>query len=227
MFDFQSRSQSPHHANSSRNPQLSESNQQPEFPNSATSAERSPGYTPQSAEGSLSEIVALLDQSESIIAEPQDDQAIHLIGLYLQVAELLKSHLTRQFSDIGLNGIRYEVMQFVHQAVPEGCSQADLASEIGQSESSVSTLIERMRQDGLLYRLKSQTDRRKRVLVLTDQGRQLLGQARITYVERMERLLNNLSEDQQHSLLSILNFLEGEISSSASQPAPRQHNPAA
>ena len=59
-----------------------------------------------------------------------------------------------------------------------GCSQADLANELQQSESSISTLVDRMRTSRLLYRLRSKVDKRRRVLMLTDQGRSLLETAR-------------------------------------------------
>lgn len=143
--------------------------------------------------------------------ESQSDLAEH----FLQVAELIEEHLTSQFSQIGLNSIRFQVLQFVEDCSPEGCFQAELAAEIGQSESSVSTLIERMRQDQLLLRLKSETDRRKKVLKLTVEGQQLLAQANISYVARMDGLVNRLSLDQQQSLFEVLDFFEREIVASA------------
>ncbi len=143
--------------------------------------------------------------------ESQSDLVEH----FLQVAELIEEHLTSQFSQIGLNAVRFQVLQFVEASSPEGCSQAELAAEIGQSESSVSTLIERMRQDQLLLRLKSETDRRKKVLKLTVEGEQLLAQANISYVARMDGLVNRLNIDQQQSLFEVLEFLEQEIVASA------------
>ncbi len=136
---------------------------------------------------------------------------------FLQVAGLIEDHLTSQFSLIGLNAVRFQVLQFIATSAPEGCSQAELATEISQSESSVSTLIERMRQDRLLYRLKSDTDRRKRVLMLTDDGEQLLQVAQHSYSGQMNGLLNRLSFEQQQSLLDVLQFLEEEIHHSVKQ----------
>ncbi|VAX39659.1 hypothetical protein MNBD_PLANCTO02-2542 [hydrothermal vent metagenome] len=136
---------------------------------------------------------------------------------FLQVAGLIEDHLTSQFSLIGLNAVRFQVLQFIADSAPEGCSQAELATEIGQSESSVSTLIERMRQDRLLYRLKSDTDRRKRVLMLTDEGKELRQIAQHSYSEQMNGLLNRLSFEQQQSLLDVLQFLEEEIHHSVKQ----------
>ena len=170
------------------------------------------------------EIASLLSQSQETIQQDQRDESCpenkcssDVIGDFLQVAEMTEDHLTTQFSDIGLNAVRYEVLQFINASAPQGCSQSQLAAEISQSESSVSTLIERMRQDNLILRLKSNTDRRKRVLMLTEEGQQLLQVAQVSYRQRMDDLVNHLSIQQQQSFLDALVVLEEEIQSSLTE----------
>ena len=101
-------------------------------------------------------------------------------------------------------------MRTIQNAAESGCSQADLAEYLQQSESSISTLIDRMRSDNLLYRLPSTTDRRKKVLKLSDRGRELLGAIAACHEERMRNLLEQINWDVQAGF-------DSEICSVASQ----------
>jgi len=51
-----------------------------------------------------------------------------------------------------------------------GCSQTELAAALGLAESSVCVLVDRLQEAGFLYRFRSKSDRRKSLLLLTQQG---------------------------------------------------------
>ncbi|MCA9116896.1 MAG: winged helix-turn-helix transcriptional regulator, partial [Planctomycetaceae bacterium] len=128
----------------------------------------------------------------------------------LRIAQRIRSILNQGLADSGLNEIRLTVMQVLHESSQAGCSQSELADALQQSESSVSTLVERMRSDGLLYRLRSNADRRKRVLMLTAEGRDLLEQVEAVHAPRMRKLLSVLPGDDVNHLRQLLeNLAEG------------------
>jgi DNA-binding MarR family transcriptional regulator len=97
-----------------------------------------------------------------------------LADLVLKTGDALRGVVESACVDAGLSAARYAVLEVVRNASPDGCSQIDVAQALGQAESSVSTLIERMRKDGLVYRHRSKSDRRKRLLLPTKQGEALL-----------------------------------------------------
>ena len=103
------------------------------------------------------------------------------------------------------------VLRRVDEALPTGLSQAELAAHLDQSESSISTLVDRMRRDGLLYRLRSKTDRRMRSLMLTDTGRTLLTQARAGYDRTLAELLSPLDPVHVSMLNMLLRLLTTEL----------------
>lgn len=125
----------------------------------------------------------------------------------LRIAQRIRSILNQGLADSGLNEIRLTVMQVLHESSQAGCSQSELADALQQSESSVSTLVERMRSDGLLYRLRSNADRRKRVLMLTAEGRDLLEQVEAVHAPRMRKLLSVLPGDDVNHLRQLLENL--------------------
>lgn len=122
-------------------------------------------------------------------------------------AQILKHRLEEHFQEFGLNEIRYTVLRIVHHSSPHGCSQTDLAETVQQSESSISTLVERMRADNLVYRLRSKLDRRKRVLILTERGQAILHHIEHCHSERLEQMLQQFDQAQRAELHRLLQQL--------------------
>ena len=141
-----------------------------------------------------------------------DTPAIRIVASLLKSSHLLRSFLSEHFAEFGLSDIRYTVMRRIDQAGEGGCSQAELARELNQSESSISTLIDRMRNDGLIYRLRSENDRRKRVLLLSAEGRQRFVRARACHGERMAQLVATLDDQQVQVLQVSLDLLTEQLS---------------
>lgn len=150
---------------------------------------------------------------------PTPPRAAAIVDDLLRAAHRLRGLLANHFAEFGLTDVRYAVLQFVNRSAPQGCSQAELATELAQSESSVCTLVERMRHSGLLYRLRSKADRRKRVLMLTEQGRQVLDAVEQCHGERTTALLSGLSDEQLETLARLLDLLVEELSQPASSEA--------
>ena len=142
------------------------------------------------------------------LAEPQVPAA-DAIEAIIKTAHVLRGVLSDHFAEFGLTDVRYTVMRLIADADASGRSQADLANYLQQSESSISTLIDRMRSDNLLYRLPSATDRRKKVLKLSERGRELLEAIQSCHCERMEEILKKLDwEDQSQFRRQICSLAE-------------------
>ena len=147
--------------------------------------------------------------AETVQEPPGPSSAI--VDLLLQAAHLLRAALSAYFAEYKLTDIRFAVLRILRDSAPAGCSQTELAEGLNQAESSVSNLVERMRNDGLLYRLRSKTDRRKRLLLLTHQGRELLERVEVSHETRMDRLLHHFDPAEQKLLAQLLEKLVGEL----------------
>jgi len=133
------------------------------------------------------------DAASEANASESQIPAAEAVEAIIKTAHVLRGVLSDHFAEFGLTDVRFTVMRLIAEADASGRSQADLANYLQQSESSISTLIDRMRSDNLLYRLPSATDRRKKVLKLSERGRELLDAIQSCHADRMEEMMKKLS----------------------------------
>jgi len=90
-----------------------------------------------------------------------------------------------------------------------GCPMGTLAEEMFQSYPTMTGIVDRLKKAGLVSRGDDPADRRKVVVSLTRQGRELLDRARNARRERMIRALGRLSAQDRRDFLRLLtNYLE-------------------
>ena len=150
---------------------------------------------------------------ESLVAEPANSGAsanpiesaaghnelhleVEIVDNVMRAAHRLRAILNSHLGQFELTDIRYAVLQAIRETASNGCSQKDLSDRLNQTESSISTLIERMRQSGLLYRLPSTVDRRRKVLLLSELGRETLVKAEEFHARRMAALLTCFNSEE-------------------------------
>jgi len=131
----------------------------------------------------------------------------HLVSRVLLAGDRLRQVLDQCDTHCELNGPRVEVLETIAQAGLEGCSQTELAVALGAAESSVSTLVERMRRDGLLLRMRSRTDRRCSVLLVTEVGQQRLTAALNSRDQLLSQWIDCFSVADQRQLSDLLDRL--------------------
>ena len=139
--------------------------------------------------------------------DSKSEMAPKIVDTILKCAHRLRGLLASHFSEFDLTDIRYAVLKFVQTKETVGCSQADLAEEFQQSESSISTLINRMRNSGLLFRLRSKTDQRKWVLILSEHGRTLLENVDECHAQRMAHLFQKMNMQEMTTISDLLSQL--------------------
>lgn len=111
-------------------------------------------------------------------SSPDGELAGEVVDQTLRLAAHLRGRLHDALAAAGVNESRFAVLRHVASRGQSGCSQVELADAMGQCESSICTLIERMRADGLVVRQRCTIDRRRSRLHLTDDGALALAAAR-------------------------------------------------
>ena len=89
--------------------------------------------------------------------------------------------------------------------------QITLAGLLGRDRSTTALVINILRKKGLLVRYNSPTDKRKKLLQLSDTGEELLEQIEPAFQRVQQRILSPLSESEAEQLLSLM----GEILSAS------------
>ncbi len=152
------------------------------------------------------------DASEEQTPEAPGDAAVDIVDNVMRAAHRLRGLLNSHLGQFELTDIRYAVLQAIRETASNGCSQKDLSNRLNQTESSISTLIERMRQSGLLYRLPSTVDRRRKVLLLSELGRETLAKAEEFHSRRVAALLTCFNTTDKHTLARLLKIWVEELS---------------
>jgi DNA-binding MarR family transcriptional regulator len=91
----------------------------------------------------------------------------------LAVVDVLESELER---DAGIPLRWYDTLVQLEET--DGLRMTELAERILYSKSGFTRIVDRMEEAGLLRRVRPENDRRSIVIVLTDQGRRTLEEAR-------------------------------------------------
>ncbi len=152
-----------------------------------------------------------LEPMSSVPPKNADETSVEIVENVMRVAHRLRAILNSHLGQFELTDIRYAVLQAIRETASNGCSQKDLSNRLNQTESSISTLIERMRQSGLLYRLPSTVDRRRKVLLLSEMGRETLARAEEFHSRRMASLLTCFNAGERGTFSRMLKVWVDEL----------------
>jgi len=133
-----------------------------------------------------------------------------IVSALLHAAGFVRQKLGEFLEHYELSEGRYSVLSTLDHAGAKGLSQSEVAEQMLQSESNVSSLIDRLHREGLVDRQWSDTDRRKRVLLLTADGKQLVRHVEGARRRWAESLLVDLPPQDRRSLALGLMHLPGQ-----------------
>jgi len=120
-------------------------------------------------------------------------------------------------SELGLSGAQLLVLQFLKSGKP--LSINELAEKTQTHQSSVSTVVSRLADAGLVNRQTSAEDARRAEIGLTPMGSRLLNkQAPLLAQEKLFRVIAELPSNKQKQLAELLTQVV-ELAGFASQPA--------
>lgn len=147
------------------------------------------------------------------VAEPAGFESV--LELVMEAADSVREMMTPCLTAHGLNDARFTIMRAIRDSRNGECSQSELARCLKQSEANVSTLLDRMRGDGLVSREKSPFDRRRSVVRLTEKGEQQLVLTEQDYLSRARGVLRGFEQFEVQSfrnqLRSFISIWEAEL----------------
>lgn len=130
-------------------------------------------------------------------------QASELVGM---ISRLMRSLFTLETGDLAIE-LSVAHIRACNALMEMPRSITELAKELGTSTSAATQLADRLQKAGLIDRVVDPNDRRVKKLLLTDQGKQLIGARRARRVERMVKALDRLSDEQRESVLEAMRVL--------------------
>src|SRR5438034_5247130 len=148
-----------------------------------------------------------LSQRESSVSSPSAER-LRAWRLYFESALALVDVLDTELErDAGLPLRSYDVLVHLEET-PDGLRMNQLAERILYSKSGFTRVVDRLEEAGLVRRVRPESDRRSILVVLTDEGRSAMEQARHHHRHAIERHFSrHLSETDIKALTRALEKL--------------------
>jgi MarR family transcriptional regulator for hemolysin len=132
------------------------------------------------------------------------------IGLQLiDVARLLRTYADQRARHFGISRAQWTVLMRLDRF--EGLKQSELAEVLDLQPISLTRLLDRLAENGLIERRPDPNDRRANRLYLTPAARPLLEQLSTLGVEMMNEVLEGIDEPSRERLLRDLELLKDNL----------------
>ena len=123
------------------------------------------------------------------------------------------SDLTERYMDLLLLkevGITYQqfLVLMVIQAIGSKANVGDIALQLDRTQNTISVLLERMKKDGLVRKIRNMSDRRIVRVAATEKGKESMKKATEIGWLVFQELLVPLTEEEVNTLIVLLDKLE-------------------
>jgi MarR family transcriptional regulator, transcriptional regulator for hemolysin len=133
------------------------------------------------------------------------------------VARLLAKRFDQRAKSLGLTRAQWRALAFL--AREEGINQARLAEMLEVEPITLVRLIDRMEEAGWVVRRPHPTDRRLRLLYLTEKAHAIFARMRVIGATVREEALGGLTGEEGETLIDLLLRVRANLSEPATEPA--------
>ncbi|WP_159501444.1 MarR family winged helix-turn-helix transcriptional regulator [Microbacterium sp. 18062] len=145
-------------------------------------------------------------QAEWRAARPDLDPSPQgVIGRLHRIAQALTAELTRVYADFDLSEPEFDLLATLRRAgAPYARTAGELAAHTMVTTGGLTKRVDRLIERGLVERGGEASDARRRVIRLTDAGRELIDRAVTAHLANERRLLDQLGTSDTAALEPIL-----------------------
>jgi len=144
-----------------------------------------------------------------------DEQVVVVLRRISQAIELWSRELQRKF---GLTSPQLAVLRQVAEGV--NLSPTSIGEALHLSQPTVTGVLQRLEDAGLISREKSTIDRRSVIAAVTDEGRALLAKAPPLLRDQFREQMAELPDYRQSELLSSLQLVAHMLQAPDDEPTP-------
>ncbi len=130
------------------------------------------------------------------------------LGVYIKLMRATNTataNIHRHLQQAGLTHSQFAVLEALHHLGP--LCQGELSQKVLKSNANLTSVVDALEGRGLVSRDRTDSDRRKVRVCLTDQGRQLIEELFPRHAEVVEAELSVLRADEQKELGRLLKKL--------------------
>lgn len=146
--------------------------------------------------------------------------------LFKTLSDRIQASVDRSLAELGLTFSQVQLLELL-MGREAALSPSDLEERLGVSQPTVTGLVKRLEAKGFLRTGVDPTDRRRRIVRITSEGRAVMDEALEQRVAHMSRLLEGLTEAQVAQLRELLVGLIGNLGDRDDRAArPKENAPA-
>ena len=144
-----------------------------------------------------------------------DASGVHLWLLLWKASKAVEAHAQRSVNTTGLCLSDFGVLEaLLHKGpLPIGA----LGKKVLLSSGSMTAAVDRLERSGLVERAAASTDRRARIVHLTEEGSKLIRRMFAEHERDMERVFSRLDKPERNALASLLRKLGHEAEGMAAE----------
>ncbi|MFP4043212.1 MAG: MarR family winged helix-turn-helix transcriptional regulator [Rhodosalinus sp.] len=143
------------------------------------------------------------------------DQSLIALRRILRATELYGRELART---AGLTPVQIRVLQVV--AMRDGVTPKEISAQMGVSQATISTLLDRLEAKRMLRRERSSRDRRQTNVVLTEAGRDAVNRAPDALQQQYVRAFESLEDWEQAMIVAALERVASMLNAADLDAAP-------
>jgi DNA-binding MarR family transcriptional regulator len=146
--------------------------------------------------------------------KPRQTQGESVFGSFLRTIGLLRRTMEPFFTSYGISGAQWGILAVLHWSERDGegaLRLTDLGERLIIRPPSVTTVIDRLEKMGLVERRASKADSRAKEVRLTAAGNTLVDRVLAAHKKQTEKVLANLSREEQVMLKELLEKVSGHL----------------
>ena len=125
------------------------------------------------------------------------------------IRRLVDDYLATQ----GISRGKFTVLSLLHDKFDAGMLPHELAERAGVSRATITGLLDGLARQGFIFRVEHASDRRMRIIRLTEAGRNFLEEVFPNHLQRVIKTMSCLDEKELNELTRLLVKLQKGISS--------------
>jgi DNA-binding MarR family transcriptional regulator len=110
----------------------------------------------------------------------------------------------RYFAGSGITDAQFNVLMQLKYTQEQGLAQVELAKRLVVNKANITGVIDRLEKAGLVRREQHGTDRRIKVIHITDKGMDLIGTVEAGYFEAIGKIMSGFTEWEMEGLTGAL-----------------------
>ncbi len=135
-----------------------------------------------------------------------------------QIIRAIDLHSKKLERESGLTGPQLLVMQVID--LSQDITAGQIAKDVNLSQATVTTILDRLEKKAYLKRVRSQEDKRRVLVELTEAGKQVLSNAPTLMQESFINRFEHLEAWEQNLILSSLQRVAGMMQATDLDAAP-------